>query len=219
MSIRRVMIFEDKEEMQFALRKIFEGWKSRYKIVGIYPNSSAICAKVKMDKPDIILMDIHMPGGNGIEGLHIIRKCDSDVKILMLTYDDNENKVIEVIREHANGYLLKSQSDGFNFKLLDAIDQIFESGAYIEPKVQSILIKKISKSKPISLEILSEKEQRVATSIKAGNHKIKEIAKDLGKSADTIKTQLSSIRRKLGMSSKTDLILFLQSENLEDLLE
>jgi DNA-binding NarL/FixJ family response regulator len=105
MRMIKILIYEDSSQLREGLTMLLNGTDG-FEVVGAYRNCNQVEDEVLAWKPDVILMDIDMPGTNGIEGLKRIREIDNDVKILMLTvFDDNKN-VFEAIKSGASGYVL-----------------------------------------------------------------------------------------------------------------
>src|SRR4051794_24274602 len=102
----KVLIYEDNPQLREGLSLLING-SMGFEVLAAYKNCNNVVDEVAAFKPDVVLMDIDMPGTNGIEGLKAIREQNYDVKVLMLTvFDDNKN-VFEAIKSGANGYILK----------------------------------------------------------------------------------------------------------------
>ena len=102
----KLLIYEDNPQLREGLTMLING-SDGFEVLSAFKNCNNVEDEVRAFKPDVILMDIDMPGTNGIEGLKRIREIDTDVKILMLTvFDDNKN-VFDAISNGANGYVLK----------------------------------------------------------------------------------------------------------------
>ena len=102
----KLLIYEDNPQLREGLTMLING-SDGFEVLASFKNCNNVLEEIKIYKPDVILMDIDMPGTNGIEGLKQIRLVDSEIKILMLTvFDDNKN-VFEAISYGGNGYVLK----------------------------------------------------------------------------------------------------------------
>ena len=103
-SMIKLLLYEDNPQLREGLTMLIDGSEG-FSVLAAYKNCNNVAAEVEAWKPDVILMDIDMPGTNGIEGLKLIREKNDDVKVLMLTvFDDNRN-VFEALKNGANGYV------------------------------------------------------------------------------------------------------------------
>src|SRR5688500_619447 len=105
----KVIIYEDNQVFRESLMRLL-GSNVSFEIIGAYENCSNIEEEVTVLRPDVVLMDIQMPGVNGLKGLEIVRRHSSEMKVIMLTvFEDNKN-IFDAICKGANGYLLKHSS-------------------------------------------------------------------------------------------------------------
>ncbi|RYG31465.1 MAG: response regulator transcription factor, partial [Chitinophagaceae bacterium] len=154
--------------------------------------------------PDIVLMDIDMPGRNGIEGLKLIRQANNDVKVLMLTvFDDNKN-VFEAVRNGANGYLLKKTPPA---KLLEYIQEAHSGGAPMSASIATQVLKMFSEvHTPGSDDFrLSEREKQVLQLLVNG-YSYKMIAAEMYIAIDTVRSHIKKIYEKLHVNSKSEAV-------------
>jgi len=102
----KILIYEDNPQLREGLTMLINGTMG-FEVLASFKNCNNVVDEVEAFKPDVVLMDIDMPGTNGLQGLKLIRQHNTDVKVLMLTvFDDNKN-VFEALKSGANGYLLK----------------------------------------------------------------------------------------------------------------
>ena len=106
-------------------------------VVAAYENVLGIEEQIKKDKPDLVLMDIDMPGMNGIEAVKNIRSFNNHVAILMLTVFDDDHHVFDAIFAGASGYLLKKH---ISTRLFDSIDEMLSGGAPMSPSIARMVI-------------------------------------------------------------------------------
>lgn len=133
------MLYEDNPQLREGLTMLLNG--SGFDVVGAFKNCNNVEEEVLAFEPDIILMDIDMPGTNGIEGLKRIRKINAKSKVLMLTvFDDNKN-VFEAIRSGANGYLLKKTQPA---RLIEYINEAHSGGAPMTSSIATQVLKMFS---------------------------------------------------------------------------
>jgi DNA-binding NarL/FixJ family response regulator len=172
--------------------------------VGELNNCETAAADVASLKPDVVLMDIDMPGMTGIQGVKQIRKGNTDVKILMLTvFDDNRN-VFEAIRHGANGYLLKKTPPS---KLIDYIKEAYEGGAPMNATIATQVLKMFAamQAPAQSNYDLSEREKQILHSLVEGNS-YKMVAAELKISIDTVRSHIRNIYEKLHVNSKSEAV-------------
>src|SRR5215210_6535938 len=133
----KVLIYEDNPQLREGLTMLINGSEG-FEVLASFKNCNNVLQEIKTYKPDVILMDIDMPGTNGIEGLKQIRLVDNDTKILMLTvFDDNKN-VFEAISNGANGYVLKKTPPA---RLLEYIQEAQSGGAPMTSSIASQVLK------------------------------------------------------------------------------
>lgn len=169
-----------------------------------YKNCNNVVDEVEAWKPDVILMDIDMPGVNGIEGLKLIRQKNQDVKILMLTvFDDNKN-VFESLKAGANGYVLKKTAPA---KLLEYISEAASGGAPMTASIATQVLKMFSGiENPVHADYnLSEREKQVLQFLVNG-YSYKMIAAEMFIAIDTVRSHIKKIYEKLHVNSKSEAV-------------
>jgi len=136
-----VLIYEDNNDMREGLVQLIQRTPA-FKLVGAYPDCMSAEAQVKKLLPNVILMDIDMPGINGIQAVKIIRHFDLDVQILMLTVFDTNEKIFEALCAGASGYLLKKAAPS---KIIDAINDVSGGGSPMTPEIAKKVLAHFSK--------------------------------------------------------------------------
>ena len=132
----RVSIFEDNALLRESLVSLLR-LKEGVTIVGAYENVLSVSDQIEQDRPDLVLMDIDMPGMTGIEAVKKIRSFNNDVAILMLTVFDDNHHVFDAICAGASGYLLKKH---ISARLFTAIDEVLAGGAPMSPSIARMVI-------------------------------------------------------------------------------
>ena len=199
----KVMLYEDNPQLREGLTMLIDG-SDGFTVLASYKNCDNVTDEVDAWKPDVILMDIDMPGTNGIEGLKKIRAKNNDVKILMLTvFDDNKN-VFEAIRSGANGYVLKKTPPA---KLLEYIEEAASGGAPMTASIATQVLKMFSQVNTTQNEDynLSEREKQVLQLLVDG-YSYKMIASEMFISIDTVRSHIKKIYEKLHVNSKSEAV-------------
>ena len=175
-----------------------------FEVLSSFKNCNNVVEEVQAFKPDVILMDIDMPGVNGLEGLKKIREVNGDVKILMLTvFDDNKN-VFQAISNGANGYILKKTPPG---KLLEYITEAQSGGAPMTASVATQVLNMFSSMNNEKGEDynLSDREKQVLQLLVDG-YSYKMIAGEMFIAIDTVRSHIKKIYEKLQVNSKSEAV-------------
>ncbi len=199
----KTLIYEDNPQLREGLSMLING-SDGFEVLAAYKNCNDVEAEVEAWNPDVILMDIDMPGVNGIEGLKLIRKVNTDVKILMLTvFDDNKN-VFESLKAGANGYVLKKTPPA---KLLEYISEAASGGAPMTSSIASQVLKMFSEvNDPVHADYnLSEREKQVLQFLVNG-YSYKMIAAEMFIAIDTVRSHIKKIYEKLHVNSKGEAV-------------
>ena len=180
-------------------------------VVGVAGDGLEILAQARDLIPDLIIMDISMPISGGIEGTRLIREFNSEIIILMLTAQDNDEKLVEAVRAGANGYLVKNtSSDG----LLRALRGALVGEVPLPRHLTAGLLKELSKPKvnlPAKTEhhspstTLTFREIQVLELISSGASN-QQISEQLGVSLYTIKSHVRNLISKLGAKNRRDAV-------------
>lgn len=177
-------------------------------LTGSYQNCNEILAIIAKVQPDLILMDIEMPGMNGIEGMKLVKKQFPEIKILMQTVFDDDDKIFESILAGANGYILKNTPPS---GIIEAITESCQGGApmssSIAARVLQLFQKHASKESAEQQENyhLSEREMEVLRALVDGKpYKI--ICDELCISYPTVRSHMRHIYEKLHVSSMTEAV-------------
>ena len=203
-----VSIVEDNEQLRATLARVI-GRAEGFRCVSHYGTAEAALAALPKDKPDVVLMDINLPGMNGVECVRQLKVLLPATQSVMLTvYEDTDN-IFAALAAGACGYLLKRTKSA---ELLEAIREVHRGGSpmttHIARKVtQSFLKTGLS---PRAAENLSEREQEVLDCLSKG-FLYKEIAEKLGISYETVHTYIRRIYEKLQVRTRTEAVAkFLQ---------
>jgi DNA-binding NarL/FixJ family response regulator len=199
----KVLLYEDNPQLREGLSMLING-SDGFEVLAAYKNCANVVDEVEAWKPDVILMDIDMPGVNGIEGLKLIRQKNTEVKILMLTvFDDNKN-IFESLRAGANGYVLKKTQPS---KLLEYISEAASGGAPMTASIATQVLKMFSEVKDPGYADynLSDREKEVLQFLVNG-YSYKMIAAEMYISIDTVRSHIKKIYEKLHVNSKSEAV-------------
>lgn len=199
----RVVIYEDNPQLREGLTMLIGG-SDGFEVAASFKNCNNVVPEIEALQPDVVLMDIDMPGTNGIEGLKKIRLVNTEVKILMLTvFDDNKN-VFEAISSGANGYILKKTPPA---KLLEYIQEAQSGGAPMSSSIATQVLKMFSGIQAHKGEDyhLSEREKEVLHLLVNG-YSYKMIGAEMFIAIDTVRSHIKKIYEKLHVNSKSEAV-------------
>lgn len=208
----KVLIADDQELIRQSLEIVLSG-KPDLMIVATAANGEEVLECLKADVPDVILMDIRMPGMDGITCTKSIKQTNPEVKIILLTTFDDDDYVFSALKYGASGYLLKGVSVD---SLYDAVKTVYNGGSLLTPEIASKVFREFSKMpemrKPKShslagAEVLLPNERKIACEIGRGLSN-KEIAVKLCFSEGTVRNYLSTSLQKLGLRDRTQLAIW-----------
>jgi DNA-binding NarL/FixJ family response regulator len=199
----RIVIYEDNANLRESLGGLL-ALTDEYEVVASFPDCSKVSEQVKELKPGVILMDIDMPGVNGIEAVKKIRQFDKEVQIIMLTVFDDNAHVFDAMYAGANGYLLKKY---ISEKLVHAIREVLSGGAPMSPTIARMIISGLQRNLTSSNHDyqLTNREKEILQLLASGNS-FKMIAAALSISIDTVRTHMKRIYDKLHVCSQIEAV-------------
>lgn len=199
-----VVIFEDNALLRESLYQLINGTEG-LKCSGAFANCEDIIFNIKKTAPQVVLMDIQMPGINGIEGVKIIKENFPEIKIIMQTVVEDDDKIFASICGGASGYLLKNTTPA---RLLQAIVEVYEGGAPMTPVIAQKVLEKFRRQSPVSskeLNDLSTREKEILECLVQGMS-YKMIAASCKISIDTVRFHIRHIYEKLHVGSKSEAV-------------
>ena len=201
----RVVLVDDHALFRAGVRSELLGLADRVEIVGEAGDVDAAVAVVRATAPDVVLLDVHMPGGGGQQVIAAVRDDPVLPRFLALSVSDSAEDVIAVVRAGARGYVTKTIDAG---DLVAAVERVHEGDAVFSPRLAGFVLDAFSGDVPApsdpELDLLTTREQEVMRLIARG-YSYKEIASRLHLSVKTIETHVSNVLRKLQLSNRNEL--------------
>jgi two-component system, NarL family, nitrate/nitrite response regulator NarL len=197
----RVFIYDDSEVRRQSLKALLE-LTPDFEYCGEAPDCTDLLNDMENCHPDVVLMDINMPGVNGIEGLKMLKKNFPAIRVLMQTVFDDNDLVFESIRNGANGYVLKKDSPA---RLTEAIREVHDGGAVMNPGIAQKVLSFFSPKKENN--ILTSREVEVLKLL-ADGMSYKMAASQLDISFHTVNTHIKKIYEKLHVQSLGEAIAY-----------
>jgi two-component system, NarL family, nitrate/nitrite response regulator NarL len=200
----RIILADDHPIVRTGIKNALAEQKN-IEVVGEASNGVQALKKAKELSPDIVLMDISMPGMGGLEAAQRLRATLPKVKVLVFTMHDNKEYVLEIIRSGASGYVLKDTS---TLELVRAIETVYRGGTFFSSKVSQFLldqyVKKVASGDEKSETELTNREKEVLVLVAKGKSN-KEIASELTMSTRTVETHREKIMKKLNVHSVAEM--------------
>jgi two-component system response regulator NreC len=201
-----VLLVDDHAMFRAGIKALLEA-DGKVAVVGEAASGDDAVDLVRALKPDVVVMDLSMPGSNGLEATRRIAALELDTSVLVLTVHAEEEYLVPVVEAGASGYLTKTSADT---DLLEAIRVVARGQVFLPPKATTLLLKQYKaaeSSDALSLKDLSPREQEVLA-LTAEGFSSREIGKKLFISPKTVDTYRSRIMDKLGLSHRSDLVRF-----------
>jgi DNA-binding NarL/FixJ family response regulator len=200
---RRVVIVDDHAMFRTGVRAEIA---SAVEVVGEAADVDEAVAVVAASRPDVVLLDVHLPGGGGVEVMRRVSPRVPETKFLALSVSDAAEDVIGTIRGGARGYVTKSITGP---ELVSAIDRVADGDAVFSPRLAGFVLDAFAGTIEVAqvdedLDRLTEREREVMRLIARG-YAYKEVASELFISVKTVETHVSSVLRKLQLSSRHEL--------------
>jgi DNA-binding NarL/FixJ family response regulator len=211
-TLARVVIVDDHRLFRTGVRtELADG----VDVVGEAKDVPSAVSEILRERPDVVLLDVHLPGGGGTT---VIRQCvaqGSTTRFLALSVSDAPDDVIAVVRAGARGYVTKSITGD---ELVDAINRVAGGDAVFSPRLAGFVLDAFSgavdaKALDDELDLLSPREQEVMRLIARG-YTYREVARELFLSVKTVETHMSSVLRKLQLSNRNELARWASARQL-----
>ena len=207
----KVIIFDDNDSLRDSITMLLQD-TPHLALVGSYAHCLDVKENITTSQPDVVIMDIDMPGMNGIEGVKQIRENFPSLQILMLTVFDDDEKVFAALKAGANGYILKNAEPQH---LLHAISEVYNGGAPMTPGIAKKILHQFQTILPEEEKDyhLSTREKEVLSLLVDGLS-YKMIAAKLGITYDTVRAHMKKIYEKLHVASMTEAVAKAITQNI-----
>jgi DNA-binding NarL/FixJ family response regulator len=198
-----ISIVDDEKELRESIAT-FVNNSPGFRCVSAYNSGEAALKHLPQERPDVVLMDIHMTGMSGIECVRRLKAILPDLQIVMLTVYEDTEQIFKALSAGASGYMLKRLTPG---KLLEAIREVHEGGSPMSSSIARKVVASLQKAEKTDEEKthLSSREQMVLDCLAKGLT-YKQTADQLGISIDTVRTYLRRIYEKLHVQSRTEAV-------------
>lgn len=198
----RVFLVDDHQLFLSGVRSELE---KDFEVVGSASDVDQAVDDIRLERPDIVLVDVHMPGGGGLSVVRNIGESNPDVRFLALSVSDSPEDVIAMIRAGARGYVTKSIAPD---ELAAAVRRIAADDAVFSPRLAGFVLDAfadvVSVEEDPELDRLTPREREVLRQIARG-YSYKQVARRLSISIKTVETHVSSVLRKLQLSNRYEL--------------
>jgi DNA-binding NarL/FixJ family response regulator len=196
----RILIADDHPMMLMGIRALLST-RGRYEIVGEASTAEDAIELARKLHPDIAVMDISLPGMNGLDAAAVLRRETPDVKVVILSMYEDHEYVLQFVRCGASAYVIKNNSPQ---ELLSAIDAVAKGQAYFSPSVAGMILREQQGAAKQDSPALNERERQVLVHLARGMT-TKQIAETLYISSRTVQKHRENIMAKLGLHSVADL--------------
>jgi DNA-binding NarL/FixJ family response regulator len=196
----RILVVDDHPVVRAGLVTIL-GTQPDFVVVGEAEDADTAIRRLLTLRPDVLLLDLEMPGGDGADVLHRARENGSDVRALVFTAFDTDDRILAAVRAGAQGYLLKGAP---REELFRAIRVVHAGGSLLEPVVASKLLRQVRH--PVTPDMRVTPRELEVLRLVARGRQNKEIARDLAVTERTVKFHLSALMRKLEASNRVEAV-------------
>ena len=213
----RIYLVDDQSMVRSAFRAVLEQDR-RFDVVGDQGDPWVAIGEIAVQKPDVVLLDITMPGLSGIDAIGQIREMSAATKVVMLTHHEGQSFVEQALKAGAEGYLSK---DSEPEELALAIEAVHRGDPYVSPRVSGGLVGRVRGTGPegegpaTRVDSLTPREREVFQLLAVG-HSNKMVAAELGMSLGTAKKHRENLQRKLDCHSAAELARLAIREGLLD---
>ena len=210
----RILICDDHKLMQRGIRTLLEAEPDML-VVGSASDTEEALRLAALSHPDVVLMDISMPGGGGLEAIRHLTAHDPRIRVLVLTVHEDESFLHEALKAGATGYIVKRAAET---ELLDATRAVMRGDVYVHPAMTRSLLRSLTappSPEGVAAESLTTREVEVLRLLARGLTN-RQIAEKLTLSIRTVEAHRANITAKLGLRTRVDLANYAESRKLLD---
>lgn len=217
MKTLRILLVDDHEVVRIGLKALLSRYP-HFQVVGEAGSAEEAVARAAHLGPDVVVMDIRLPGKSGIEATREITEAMPDIDVIVLTSYAEDDLLFDAIRAGASGYVLKQIGSD---DLIRALEAVGRGEALLDPKVTRRVFNRVRdaerQAESSAFSELTEQELRVLALVAEGRTN-KEIARDLHLSNGTVRNYVSSLMHKLGVGNRAEAAAFAVQHHIQDYL-
>ncbi len=212
-----VIVVDDHDLIREGLNRIIS-FEDDLVIIGQYSNGEELIKNIKNNVPDVVLLDINMPLKNGLDTLRVLKKLYKDIKVVMLTVENDKNTIMEAVDIGADAYILKESA---GIEVVTAIRTVYLGDKYIDKALIKVMFTDFkyggssTNKRNEVLNLLTDRELSILFEISRGL-KNKEIADKLFLSEKTIKNYITSMFKKIGVEDRVQATIYAIRNNIDD---
>ncbi len=197
----RILVADDHPVVRDGLVAIL-GTQPDFQVIGEAGSGDEVVSRTIALRPDVVLLDLEMPGMDGVEALNALRARGSSARAVVFTAFDTDDRILSALRAGAAGYLLKGVPRD---EIFQAVRVVHSGGSLLQPVVASRLLRRVTEDAPVGVEPLTSREIEVLRLLMRGLQN-KEIARELVVTERTVKFHVSAILRKLNAGNRTEAV-------------
>jgi two-component system nitrate/nitrite response regulator NarL len=208
MSLIRILLVDDHSLFRNGIKSLLET-QDGFEVIGEASNGLDGVKRAKQLKPDLVLMDLHMPGTSGLEAMHMLNEDLPDTKVLMLTVSEDAQDLMQALQSGARGYLLKNIEIDF---LVESIHKAMAGESVMSPQMSATLIDAVREPMPKSepeketVKLTPRESEIIVLLAKGESNKV--IARSLDLAESTVKIHVQGILRKLNITSRVQAAVY-----------
>lgn len=208
--MKTVAICDDHKIVREGLKQIISSFPG-FEVIYDVESGEALFQKMREQEPEMIILDVSLPGRSGLEVLKQIKALRPEIKVLVLSMYPEDQFAIRMLKAGASGYLHKDSEPNL---LMEALTRISQGGEYLSPKITQLLFREINNDgESMPHQTLSDREYEVLLYIGEGKT-ISEIANQLSLSVKTISTYRTRILEKMNLDNNSDLVKYIMLHDL-----